>query len=684
MPPGKPSSNLQSVLARFEQTIEKNNVTGVASGMYLTKLASSSRDTGTSKVRLDRSSHTRSKHSSKKPVNDVSNQPIPRNSNRSRDGSLRSDTDKRSVRSNERAKKEEKGDWKEFTDYSKNAKFNASFDSLLGGGDDQSSISDMSQETFAFDDVTFDDPFNPNIDEEFNPFGLVEVVSIPEAVEKKQRPPREKRGVGRLGNRTTKSQRDMRAAKKSKEKLLGENTEEVSSEEGDDDVEISHSVQDCEDDDGGFSLTYVASRDGNGSQRHPNSVIREGSTHRRGNKSLEPDSRGRNDSIRRSEDINRPVREKRSETTIATTGSERDESPSKSKNAVDFRQNRSKESDSKPDRIIQKQDEMDIIQKGRIDDSAHSHRMSPLEREKLNSRGVHKSSRLEMESAHRRRFSPPQREKLLSRDSNKSSRLETESAHRRTFSPTQREKLLSRDSNKSGQVESEPTRSPSRSPPQRERLSSRANHKSSRLESESTHSRTHSLSQQEKFNSRDNHKSSRLESESTHSRTHSLSQQEKVNSRDNHKTSRLESESAQDRNIGLSGSSSHRRNKTYGTDGKSSHGRKFSSTLDPNSAQSRFFGGDAKVKVRTKPVKTLEDSGKKSTANSEGMDFSDHSKQSFNSKISATSKVSTNSLLLSNSKVSSSASRPIGSARQTYGVGRKPQLVSRSNSIRNH
>jgi hypothetical protein len=645
MPPGKSSSNLQSVLARFEQTIEKNNVAGVASGMYLTKLASSSRDTGTSKVRTERSSHTRSKTSSKRPANDASNQPIPRNSNRSRDGSLRSDTDKRSVRSNEWGNKEEKEDWKEFTDYSNNAKFNASFNSLLGGGDDQSSISDMSQETFGFDDVTFDDPFNPNVGEEFNPFGLEEVASIPEAVEKKQRPLKEKRGIGRLGNRTTKSQRDMKAAKKIKEKLLGENADEATSDEGDDDVEISHSVQDGEDDDGGFSLTYVASRDGK-VPRNSSTGLREASFHRRSNKPLDaastssrqkssivqesdsrPNSRGIIDSIRRSEDSSRQVKEKTSD--LISGNSERDEIPTKSKNANDSRQRKGKESDYKQDPVFRKQDESSSVRKGKIDDSAHS-----------------------------RRTSPPQREKSNSRDNNKSNRLETESDHRRTYSPPPRGKLRSREGNKSSQLESEPGRSPSRSPPEREKLSSRVHYRSSRMESESAHSRTLNLPPREKFSSRDNNKTSRLESDSTHIGNIGLSEKQE--------------------------SSTHRRSKTYGMDGKSSHGRKFASTLDPNSAQSRFFGGDAKVKVRTKAVKTLEDSERKSAVNNDGLDLSDHSKQSFNSKVSATSKVSTSSLLSSNSKLSSSASRPISSARETYGASRKPQLVSRSTSSRNY
>jgi hypothetical protein len=172
MPPVKTSASVLSVLARFEQTIEQNNASGVASGMYLTKLASSSRDkassrsrnrTATSSLSSSQHSTSRSTSSSKRPANEKyrTSTRLSKVSTGVRDGSGKREFDESKVpnKSDPRDTTSEDRGWNASTDTRAAKSFDASFNSLLH--DDESSVSDMSQETFGFDDFAFDDPFMP-------------------------------------------------------------------------------------------------------------------------------------------------------------------------------------------------------------------------------------------------------------------------------------------------------------------------------------------------------------------------------------------------------------------------------------------------------------------------------------------------------------------------------------------
>ena len=210
-----PVGKLSSVLAQFEQTIEKNNAAGVASGMYLTKLASSSKDASTKhRNRSSNTISTSSSHSSKKSGKEHS-------SRTSRSSMVHDRNEKQTL--HKRSDQQSSSDKKEWNRYLEKTKT-----SLLKD-DDDSSISEISQDSFGFDEIPFEDPFQKNEEKtaEFNPFGL-EDIPPPSDSCRKQRPLKEKRGIGRLGNRTTKAKLDVKAAKKSmgKDKRLDDNDEE--------------------------------------------------------------------------------------------------------------------------------------------------------------------------------------------------------------------------------------------------------------------------------------------------------------------------------------------------------------------------------------------------------------------------------------------------------------------------
>jgi hypothetical protein len=191
------TGRLSTVLAQYEETIEQNSVAGVASGMFLTKSASTRKLTSTkSKNHHNNNLNSTSTHSLKRTGNKQSSR-----HSRASNGGSRGCKEASCIKSKSEHKMSDRAkDW--------------NTTSFLQ--DDSSSVSEMSQDSFGCDEAApIDDPFQ-NTDgniKEFNPFGLVD---IPQCSDKsrKQRPLKEKRGVGRLGNRTTKTKLVVKAAKK--------------------------------------------------------------------------------------------------------------------------------------------------------------------------------------------------------------------------------------------------------------------------------------------------------------------------------------------------------------------------------------------------------------------------------------------------------------------------------------
>jgi hypothetical protein len=464
MPPVKTSASVLSVLARFEQTIEQNNASGVASGMYLTKLASSSRDKASSKSRnrtatssLSSSQHStsRSTSSSKRPANEKyrTSTRLSKVSTGVRDGSGKREFDESKVpnKSDLRDTSEDRG-WNASTDTRAAKSFDASFSSLLH--DDESSVSDMSQETFGFDEFAFDDPFMPtgSKDQEFNPFGLEEVTTADQSPEpesiKKQRPVKEKRGIGRLGNRTTKAKLDVKAARKSNEKPLDDNVGDGESERNHEDIEISNCNRDDENEDG-FSLTYVSNRDGKIPINRAGTVLQESSSHRRSNKCLDASSNhsknksplrqkkyhrqnslSKNVSPRLSESSNnRYLKNKTSN--LETSTHDRYESPSRQERISSHQQRKSKDTDSKHDRN-DGQRELSS-RRDKTESTSHRRRHVSPPQEKENAR-VTKTSSIESDSLHSRNKVTSQHDSTTRR--NKHLSLDTKSTHARKFTNT--------------------------------------------------------------------------------------------------------------------------------------------------------------------------------------------------------------------------------------------------------
>ena len=610
-----PVGKLSSVLAQFEQTIEQNNAAGVASGMYLTKLASSSKDVPTkSRSRSNNTLSTSSSHSSKKSANEHSS----RNS-RSSVGHDRKEN-RSSHKRPEQKPLPDKKDWNTYLEKTTNKS------SLLR--DDDSSVSEISQDSFGFDEVVpFEDPFKQNggPPEDFNPFGLDEMPQ-PSDSSRKQRPMKEKRGIGRLGNRTTKAKLDVKAAKRasSKEKTMDGNDEESQTVNNNDD-------DDDDDDDIEDESVESGMKSNNTSGRHGRAVST--STGTRANV-----QRGESFKRNKSADVDR-------------------HSSHGSKYSPDRRQKEKRATNNEPDDSYS-EDGFSLTYVAKRDGA----RGTVQREESFNSRKSNKktSDARISSSMHNRTSSLIDRNQ---RTNNNSSTRNTSPIRRSEGSSHGgKSKYSNGDKSSSASITSSSGRSrkdgdmelnPERLSPQRQVKSFR----DSSNKTKSLHSR--SLLAVDRY---DNY-------ETRSFRDHSNDDRHDTGS-DDHNLLYLSSESTQP----------PRKSSTM-------HTRKLPNTLDPSSAQSRFFGGngESKIKVRTKPnvtSSTASTSGtsvsrasqppteKRSSSNGRtkndshhhntsrkhsNMDRSDHSKQSHvsNASISAESLVSE-----SHSKVSSSHHRP--------------------------
>jgi hypothetical protein len=250
---------INSVLARFEQTIAKNNEAGVCSGMYLTSLAS--QNTAPSRrVSVSISMHGKPSSAHQRP-------PHPRRQSVTcAPGTYRGlmlpdrkiDNNSDSTGSTAGMSSDAEPEWDPFGEKSSALRDKAeiakrSNDSRVA---DSSEGSTNSADTFGFDEaVDFDDPFaveDQNIvDSDPNK------LASPKKESKKPRT-KDKRGAGRLGNRKTRTKLEAEASRRNRVKA-GEGLDEEVKDEGGGGQE-----------DNVFSVTYVSNRNGlsrQGSQR---------------------------------------------------------------------------------------------------------------------------------------------------------------------------------------------------------------------------------------------------------------------------------------------------------------------------------------------------------------------------------------------------------------------------------
>lgn len=598
-----PVGKLSSVLAQFEHTIEQNNAAGVASGMYLTKLASSSKDSlAKPRSRSNNTLSTASSHSSKKSGNE--------HSSRNARSSINNDRkDKPStIKRNDHKPLNEKKDWNSYLEKTPNKK------TLLT--DDDSSVSEISQDSFGFDEVVpFEDPFQKHAGttDEFNPFGLDDIPQ-PMDSSKKQRPLKEKRGIGRLGNRTTKAKLDVKAAKKiySKEKTI------------DDNDETSESVNNNDEDDDESEESGLKSNSTLGRNRRllssSRTTMQRGESFKR-SKSTDVDqhsSHGTKYSPDRRQSSNKQQKE------IQGNNDEKDDGLADDGFSLTY--------------VAKRDGVRSTLQRDESFNSRKSTGKSSVKRdgvrgtiqrdESFNSRksSTKNSDSRVSSSLHNRTSSMSDRNyRTATRNTSPTRRLEG-SMHGGKSKYSDCDKYSSATVTSSSRKEADMELNPERLSPQRQV------------------------------------KSFRDKSKSLHARNFPP-----IDRYDDYEARSFRENSNDDRNdIAIADrKSSHHASESIQTR-KSMHTRKPPNSLDPSSAQSRFFGGsgESKIKVRTKPNTTssstirlsnhpVEKQGSSNGNNNDtNMDRSDHSKQSYVSN--ASTKMSTESLLSSNSKVSSS------------------------------
>jgi hypothetical protein len=234
-----PQRKLDSVLARFEQTIEQNNAAGVCSGMYLTNQASRN---ASPEKKHQQIVHHASSSPSKASIAGRRGSTSLDTSLQIQPGMYRNMLKKTDAATVSTADTAESNDWDPFNDVAAANGNNNMFEESF------SSLGDASSASFHDDDVS-------------------EKNRHKEQTTTRRERPKERKSTGRRSTRITKSQKSRResmctAPKSSLEVMASledpETKEEVNTGDEDDD---DRDGDDVDDDDDGFALTYVSARE---------------------------------------------------------------------------------------------------------------------------------------------------------------------------------------------------------------------------------------------------------------------------------------------------------------------------------------------------------------------------------------------------------------------------------------